>query len=335
MRQLMFLVVFIFFLSGQTQALQNLFSEQEVSFRNGDVVLAGTLFVPDGKGPFPTIVFLHGSGPSTREGAKSYARDYATLGIASLVYDKRGSGSSTGSWITSSLEDLARDAIAAVEFVKKQPAIDGKKIGFWGVSQAGWIAPRAASLSENISFMIIISGGGASPKESEMFSYQQAFRKMKLSQTEITDATNLIGKYFDYLETGNGRSELVTRIEQSKNSKWYPLARLDQILPSEGNLRNWNWVAAYDPLPDIEKIKCPTLLMFGELDTDHPTQLAIEKWKKGFENGSTTSFTIQVFKNAGHGIRLREGHKGKKQPPFAEGYFETMRNWLLNNVVNQ
>ena len=105
------------------------FTEREVSFRNGAVVLAGTLLLPIEEGSHPTVVFLHGSGPTTRAGARYYADKFAKLGMASLVFDKRGTGSSGGSWLTSSLDDLAQDALAAVEFLKTQKGVDAGRIG--------------------------------------------------------------------------------------------------------------------------------------------------------------------------------------------------------------
>lgn len=156
---------------------QSSFTEREVTFNNDSVELRGTLMFPESRSLSPAIVFLHGSGPHERSGFRPYAEEFAKLGVASLFFDKRGTGSSGGSWITSSLDDLAGDALSAVQFLKEQEKIDPDRIGFWGISQAGWIAPKAASQSEDIAFMILISGGGASPKESEYYSYEKLFEQ--------------------------------------------------------------------------------------------------------------------------------------------------------------
>lgn len=95
---------------------QSSFTEQEVSFKNGSVELSGTYMTPEGEGKFPAIVFLHGSGPHQRAGFRPYAEEFAKLGIASLYFDKRGSGKSGGSWTTSSLNDIAGDVLTDVEF---------------------------------------------------------------------------------------------------------------------------------------------------------------------------------------------------------------------------
>jgi pimeloyl-ACP methyl ester carboxylesterase len=309
-------------------------TEREVTFRNGDVDLHGTLMLPPARRPCPAIVFLHGSGPHARAGFRPYAEEFAKLGLVSLFYDKRGSGESGGSWITASLEDLAGDALAAVEYLRIEEAVDPELIGFWGVSQAGWVAPLAASRFEDIAFMIIASGGGASPRESELFSYEQQFARAGLTPDQRTQARNVLGAYFDYLATGRERAELIARLDEIRTGLLKPLAEeLDRILPSEENRTSWRWVATHDPKPYIESLTCPILLMFGEQDRNHPTTLAVERWREGLSKAGNGQVTIMVFPGAGHGIRMREGYTGKGRAPFADGYWDVQVGWLWRHVV--
>ncbi|TAK60714.1 MAG: alpha/beta fold hydrolase [Bacteroidetes bacterium] len=320
-------------ISGNIFAQTSHFTEREIRFRNDSIELAGTFIAPSIDSRYPAIVFLHGSGPATRAGARLYAEEFSKLGIASLIFDKRGSGSSGGSWLTSSLDDLSNDALAAVQFLKTVEHVDSNRIGFWGVSQAGWVATLAASLSADVAFMVLISGGGASPRESELFSYRSAMQKANLSSSEITDAERVIDLYFSYLATGENRAGLVSELEGDRDKPWYKYASLDRILPSEGNRANWSWVATWDPASHIEKVSCPVLLMFGDKDTDHPTEISIKKWRDGLKKAANENVTLVVFPGAGHGIRMREGFTGSGRPPFADGYSELMLGWLWQHVV--
>lgn len=132
------------------------YKQEEVTFRNGDTKLAATLSMPLGKGKHPVVVLLQGSGPQTRE---SYLRFFAELfarrGIATLIYDKRGTGASTGEiWYKTGdrFDELAADALAGVQMLLTRTDIDRKKIGLWGLSQGGWLAPLAASRSKRYFF---------------------------------------------------------------------------------------------------------------------------------------------------------------------------------------
>ena len=328
----------IFLALVATNSSASEFVEQEISFKSGIVNLAGTVILPSHPGPHPGVVFLHGSGQVTRTGARPYAEEFAHLGFASLFFDKRGTGESGGSWISSSLEDLADDANAAVLALGAIPMVDAAQIGFWGVSQAAWVAPLAASKSDNISFMVLISGGGASPRESELFSYARSFDRAGLGQADQKTAFAVIQEYFDYLSTGVGRENLLMRLEASQDSAWQPYADLKRILPSETNRSNWSWVADWSPIPSIATFKGPILLMFGDLDNDQPTGRAIEQWKTGLAMAGNEQGTIMVFPGAGHGIRMSAVHYGShgNQPraPFADGYKDAMVGWLWRNVVS-
>ena len=74
----------------RAEAKKPTFTEEEVSFRNGDVTLSGTLLLPLTKGPHAAAVFLHGSGPEGREATRFLAEFFNNNGIAALISDKRG-----------------------------------------------------------------------------------------------------------------------------------------------------------------------------------------------------------------------------------------------------
>ena len=85
----------------------------DVIFHNGAVALSGTLCMPRSPGRHAAVIILQGSGGESRWGTNRFIADqFARSGMAALVYDKRGSGDSTGDWKTSSYDDLANDVLA-------------------------------------------------------------------------------------------------------------------------------------------------------------------------------------------------------------------------------
>ncbi len=310
--------------------------ERQVSFRNGDVALVGTLLLP-AEGLAPAIVYLHGSGPMTRAGFRPYAEAFAKLGVASLFFDKRGAGRSGGSWVTSSLDDLAGDALAAVEHLKTESRVDPARIGFWAISQGGWIAPVAAARAKDVAFMIVVSGGGATPRESELYSYGQNFEAAGMTASQRAEGFGLVERYFEYLGSGEGRPDLKARLDAlnaRSEQPLNPLARqLVRILPSLENRGNWSWVANYDPAPDIATLTCPVLLLFGDRDRDQPTELAVARWTEGLREAGNDRVTLMIFPGAAHGIRMQQGHDAHHRAPFADGYWEVQLGWLWRHVI--
>jgi len=118
--------------------------EEEITFTNGSATLSGSVIYPAGPGPFPGVVFLHGSGAEGRWANRYLATALARRGVAALIYDKRGVGSSTGDWQEAGFEDLVRDHSAAVETLRARPRIAPDRVGIHGHSQGGTIAPWVA-----------------------------------------------------------------------------------------------------------------------------------------------------------------------------------------------
>ena len=121
----------------------------DVRFPNGKTTLAGTLTIPPGAGPHPGVVYVSGSGDTLREEAQWLQGLFVSRGIAVLAYDKRGVGQSGGTYTGSlasedTIKTLAGDAAAAARFLAAQSGIDAKRVGFYGLSQGGWIIPQAA-----------------------------------------------------------------------------------------------------------------------------------------------------------------------------------------------
>ncbi len=142
----------------------------------GDATLAAAITLPSGDGPHAAIVLVHGSGRVKRQDLEENSEYLQSMCLASLRYDKRGVGQSTGVYIPVGAQDseevfsvLADDALAAVGYLKSRPEIDPTRIGIMGGSQAGWIMPLAASRSSDIAFMVSLSGATSTVGISDFY----------------------------------------------------------------------------------------------------------------------------------------------------------------------
>jgi len=133
-------------------------------FSNGDERLSYRLDLPDRSAPVGAVVFGHGSGQQTKNSCRFLADRFLARGMATLCFDKRGVGQSTGTFVFVGakdsipvFDDLASDMAAGVAFLRTRPEIDAKRIGLAGVSQAGWIIPIAAQKARP-AFMVLLVG---------------------------------------------------------------------------------------------------------------------------------------------------------------------------------
>src|SRR5262249_33862991 len=136
------------------------YREEQIVFQNGGVSLSGTLFLPSGPGPHPAVVGVHGSGGADRTGFGAIPAQLAIEGTAFFAYDKRGTGKSPGFLPNGTCETLAGDARAALAVLTARSEIDRRRIGMWGVCQAGFIAPIIAAGSPDVAFIMLVGPSG-------------------------------------------------------------------------------------------------------------------------------------------------------------------------------
>jgi uncharacterized protein len=163
-------------------------TEEEVTFQSGAITFSGTLLKPATAGPHPAVVIVHGSSPNERGPYRGFATEvFAQHGVAALIYDKRGYGQSSGNPETTSLYDLAADAVAGVRYLQHRADIDPKRVGMEGDSQAGWVIPIAASRAKDIAFIILVSASAVSQAQSEVFGIETRIHNAGLSE-RVVDA---------------------------------------------------------------------------------------------------------------------------------------------------
>ena len=285
--------------------------------------LAGMVIVPDDA--VAGVVLLPGSGPALSADLEPMARRLAARGVAALAFDKRGCGSSEGSWVAASLADLAADAIAALESLAAIAALDGRPLGLWGHSQGVWVATVAASGSDRVAFLVGVSGGGLPPRETEMYQYGMRLDHAGLSAAEKSQGLELVERYFEYLETGEGREAIAQALEAGE--PWSEALGLERVLVSGRNRSNWSWVATFDPRPIASSLRIPILLVFGGNDHLIPLEGTIAAWTDSLTRAGNTEFDIEVFPEAGHGIRIGDEHH-EAGSGWAPGYPEVVGEWI-------
>lgn len=310
-----------------------LWSETDLTFRNGEVTLAGTLMVPAGGGRHPAMVLVHGSGPLDRRAILPFANFLVRRGIALFGYDKRGVGGSTGDWRAASFDELAADALAAVELLRARDDIDPERVGLFGVSQGGWIGPLAASRSPHVSFVVSVSGPGTTPGVQNLDHLENEMRAEGVSEPGIADALALTRLMHAYARTGEGWDQVEAAVAKAQGTDWFfPELVAPQGHWSYGFLRR---VIDYDPVPALKRVRCPVLAIFGGLDLLVPAGKNRAVWESALKAAGNRDDSIRLFPAGDH--LLWEAGKGtmREMPGlkrFVPGYAEAITEWVLKRT---
>jgi hypothetical protein len=295
------------------------------------VTLAGRLYLPPGNGPFPAIVFTHGSGPSGRDSPRyqEEATYFAGAGIASLVYDKRGHGASSGDWRTATFHDLAADAVAAVESLAKQQDVDPLRIGLRGTSQSGWILPIAATRSQKIAFLVMISPPGVTPYEQVLYDVRTDVEDAGFTPEQAERAVALTRSGLDYARSWQGWPEHKKRLEAAAQEPWFEIASG----PPEPDHWLWKWIHPlidFDAVPWVERLTLPVLVLLGEQDREAPSQVAGFRLERALR--ANPRALVRYFPDGDHDLRSTRRPKVDDRAPFASGYLEAISDWVLRQA---
>jgi len=227
------------------------YSEIFFENRHEDLKLSGMLILPEGEGSFPTAIIIHGSGTSRRNSAwyVSVAQHLQNNGIAVLLPDKRGSEKSEGKWLGASFEELATDTMSAIEFVKQQQMFTYSTIGLVGMSQGGWVAPVVASKTDDVSFVVSMSGAAVTTEEQLL--HEEIYNIAPYTYTFI--------------------AKLIAPISSSI------LMKKDFFIPTAG----------FDPIPYWKDVHVPVFFALGGNDENVPIDASIHRLRENNLNHFT------------------------------------------------
>ena len=180
------------------------YATEEVTFTNGDAVLKGTLTLPENcDRKTPVLIMVTGSGLQNRDeemfGHKPFAviaDAFARAGIATLRYDDRGVGESTGDVVLCTTEDLKNDALAGVKLLRDR----FERVGVIGHSEGGTIALMLAG-ERQVDFAVSLAGMIVSGAETLLAQNRRAFESAGLPESEVEAFARLLSDTFTAIKT--------------------------------------------------------------------------------------------------------------------------------------
>ena len=296
------------------------YRSEDVIFENkqAEILLAGTLTMPEQAGTYPAVVLISGSGAQNRDeelmGHKPFLvlSDYLTKnGIAVLRFDDRGTAASTGNFGSATSVDFATDVASAVQYLQSRPEIDKSKIGLIGHSEGGIIAPMVAANSDDIDFIVLLAGTGI-PGDELLLAQQELIGKASgMSSNQLAENELISKKAFEIIRKDQGDEEMkgeirnyMTQVFRSMNPENIPngLIEEDFVKAQVAQMTSpWmDYFIKYDPAPTLEKVRCPVLAINGEKDLQVPPKENLDAIKAALAKGGNTDVTTLELPGLNH-----------------------------------
>ena len=319
------------------------YSEEEVTFYNASakIKLAGTLTKPKGKGPFPAVILVSGSGPQDRNeemlGHKPFlviANYLTNNGIAVLRFDDRGVGKSAGDFSKATTEDFATDVEAGIAFLKQQKGIDIQKIGIIGHSEGGMVAPMVAAKDTSLDFIVLLAGPGIFIRDLMLQQMEDITKSQGESDSAVASQIENNRQAFDILlntpDNFDAKNKLI-KLYQSQDSTM-----------SESEIRQainqmvtpwFRYFISYNPQIALEQTKCRVLAINGDKDLQVTSKSNLMGIENALKAGENKDFKIIVMNDMNHLFQTTKTGKiseyGQLEETFSPKVLEIIKYWIL------
>ena len=281
---------------------------EEVSFTNEKEgnTLTGTLTIPKGKGPFPAMVLVSGSGQQNRDEELMNHRpfwviaDYcARHGIAVLRYDDRGMGGSSGEVENATSMDFSYDAEAAFDYLRNRKEINASRVGILGHSEGGVINFMVSARRPEVAFLVSLAG--PSVNGIEVLKEQQAaiLRASGMSEEMVQFNGNANAQMFDIIEASNDREEADSLLRQLVKGWGYNEELTEQTV-SQMTMPWMYYFLKYDPTEAIVKTNCPALLLNGSKDLQVIASQNLPGYEKIIAEYGKTNLILRELPDLNH-----------------------------------
>ncbi len=295
-----------------------------------DVRLVGTLHRPAGPGPHPALVVLHGASGGARDYPyyRHLAERLPPAGFAVLLFDRRGAGESGGIFETADFATLAADGAAAAGALAARPDIDPARIGVYGVSQGGWLAPIVAALRPETACVVVVSGSGVSPAEQMAYATAQQAREAGFDKAAVERMLALRRRVNDYFRGAASRDETQAELDAARHEPWFGRGYVigEAGLPADVTASKWFYEMDYDPLPIWREVSQPTLFLFAEYDRWVP----VAESRAAYET-ATTHLDDITFAEIPDGDHLM-GLEDPDDPRISDSYLSVLLTWLRHRL---
>ncbi len=334
------------------------YSSHEVTFANerDGCTLAGTLTLPQGDGRFPAVILVSGSGPQDRDETLFEHKPFLVLadhlsrrGFAVLRCDDRGTAGSTGKFSSATTEDFARDAEAALDFLRKHERIDPARIGLIGHSEGGLIVPLVAAARREVAALVLLAGPGVPGSTIVREQATSIARAEGASDAQLRLQEAVIDAVLRSVGTAAADAQLETDISAAVAEAVAKLPEAERELAREGRdafraqlssfTSPWfRFFVRHDPLPVLRRVHCPVLALSGSKDVQVvPVSTNLAGIERALTEGGNTDHEARELPGLNHMFQTCERGAISEfvsiQETLAPVALETIERWLAQRLI--
>ncbi|UCC71009.1 MAG: alpha/beta fold hydrolase [Gemmatimonadota bacterium] len=317
-------------------------SGEEVTFESDQFTVVGELTLPSGDAPHPAIILVHGDGPAFRRMYNAIRERISRAGYATFVYDKPGYGDSRPAFDRATLfEQRAQVLLDALATLKAHPAIDPRRVGLWGISQAGYVMPLAVSRDPDVAFMIAASNPGANSIDQSAFLLESQC----LCEGQSLEEAEAVKAHFVGLFNAQSYEEYLTHAEPLvANPVVADVGFVTAVRPEhDWEAYDPEGKAFFDPITLVERITIPVLAFFGAKDTQIDPFQGAEAYRAALERAGNRDFRVVLIPGVDHGLITSEtgclNEQATRSPRewrnYAPQYLDTLEDWLVELTLRE
>lgn len=335
---------------------------EDVAFPGGSpgVELAGTLTLPSGPGPHPVVVLLTGSGAQDRDESlkpittlKPFALIADALtsnGVGVLRYDDRGVGGSTGDYTAATVEELASDGRAAIDYLETRPDVDATRIGILGHSEGGMYAAMLGASDPRVAFIVGMAPAVVDGVDLLIAQNEALTRAAGAPEVEVAETKAFAEAAMPAARDGDIEA-VEAAVREFAGARWDRLDDDERALAGDRatfiqrqvsaqvQTLTSDWfrsLLAYDAERDWARITVPVLGLFGAKDVQVVSEQNEPALRAALESAGNEDFETVVLPDANHLFQAATtgafAEYSTLDPVFTPTFLPTLIDWVTQRA---
>ena len=337
------------------------YKSEDITYTNkdGNISFGATITIPEGKGPFPAVVLVSGSGPQNRNGEMLGHQFFAVLadhltknGVVVLRYDERGIGKTTGNFSEATTADFAEDASAGIDYLLSRQEVNKKKVGLIGHSEGGVVVPMVATARKDIDFLVLLAAPGIRildlmAEQNEAIAikngvslesakeFKMLYRRVITSIIEAPDSLIALQNTVELIENWSVQKSklLLTELNLASTK-----SRFDYVSTVTNQVRTkwFEYFLSINPTMYLQQLKCKVLALNGDKDIQVISTSNLAGIRNAMERSKSKKYEVRELPGLNHLFQHCTSCTANEyieiEETFSPEALQLISNWVNKNI---